>query len=262
MSINVSSNNAFGLKLNTISTPHTSKTIMVDELSLLIGDSSISFTSAQEVRNLALSENLLRKQSSAAKENAIQRLIAFYALDDSIAVFRLLKHFWKFSQANRHLLAIQCATSRDPLLRISADYVLSLTPGQPFEKDKLKALIVAETKGHFGENTTNSMVRNLASSWTQSGHLLGKTGKKRSKVVATVENVAYAIAIGYLSGVRSDALYTSLYARMTDLSNHQIDSMLHESSRRGWINYRRTGSVLDIDIRPLLTSDELRLLNE
>ena len=46
------------------------------------------------------------------------------ALDPSVPLFRLLQVVWKDDPAGQPLLALLCASARDPLLRITAGPVL------------------------------------------------------------------------------------------------------------------------------------------
>ncbi|MDP9410315.1 MAG: hypothetical protein M3P70_07400, partial [Actinomycetota bacterium] len=87
--------------------------------------------------------------------------------------------------------------------------------------------------------------RNTASSWTQSGHLKGRSGKVRARARPSVGAVVYALFMGHLSGARGLPLYETLWARLLDVPQHDLDSLAFAASQRGWMEYRKMGEVAE-----------------
>ena len=57
--------------------------------------------------------------------------------------------------------------------------------------------------------------------------------------------VVYALFLGYLSGVRGLPLYETLWARLLDAPEHELDTLAFAASQRGWMDYRRMGEVAE-----------------
>jgi hypothetical protein len=109
-----------------------------------------------------------------------KHLSELYGLDARLAVFRLFRRFWDDDEASRPMLALLCACARDPLLRASASVVLDLKVGAL----ATPAMLAASAGRTFSPKTRSALGRNLASSWTQSGHLVGKVRKTRARATA------------------------------------------------------------------------------
>ena len=54
----------------------------------------------------------------------------------------------------------------------------------------------------LNEAILDKVVRNASSSWTQSGHLRGRSRKTRQRVRATPAAAAYALLLGFACGSR------------------------------------------------------------
>jgi len=170
----------------------TSRTIMLAELSTLLASVPASASKAER-RSAIVSENVLGKKTTSTRRSAAQRLGELYALDPSVPLFRLLQVFWKDDPASQPLLALLCASARDPLLRITASPVLQAHQGGIVAKKDFEEAISRQAGDRFNLSTLHKIVRNAASSWTQSGHLSGRRVKKKSTPHVTAANTAYAL---------------------------------------------------------------------
>ena len=62
----------------------------------------------------------------------------------------------------------------------------------------------------------------------------------RSRAMATPGSVSYALFLGYLIGVRGEALFrTEYFAHLLDCSLDQAIELAEEASRRGWIVFKQ-----------------------
>ena len=127
-------------------------------------------------------DNSIGKGTSTARLNANKKLTTQYVLDPKVTLFRLLRLFWDADPEGRPLLAILCACAHDPL-RCTAEAVLAMPVGSPLEKERLAEALDLNWPGHFAPDAFKSTLGNISSSWTQSGHLQGKTGKVRSLAI-------------------------------------------------------------------------------
>lgn len=240
----------FGLRFGERGT-HTSRTIMLTELSDLLKFTDPS--SGTEVYQRAIvGDNLLGKRTLATRKLTYQRLSELYGLDPSVPLFRVLRRLWDFDYAGRSLLAFLAALARDPLLRMTTDVVLNETPGRTV----LTADIDGGLEGRLGRRLNPSVrhkvARNAASSWTQSGHLHGRTTKRRSKPMVSPSATCFALLLGYATGLRGRALFTSEWARVLDTSYSELMQLVQSANRGGLLNYRQVGDVVEVQFPSLL----------
>ena len=92
------------------------------------------------------------------------------------------------------------------------------------------------------------MSRNLLSSWTQSGHLRGLVKKVRAKAPSSTSTCVFALAIGYLAGFRGRMLLDTIWMRALDVSEFEIQDYLQRAMKKGWIRYRQSGGMIEINI--------------
>jgi hypothetical protein len=239
-----------------------SRTIMLSELRQLF--EAVPDTSASHdcYVHCIEQENCLRKRSSRTRLLTTRHLSDLYALRPETTVFRTLRYFWQRDSEGRALLALLCAYGRDPLLRTSAPYVLDLHEGQPFSRTLLEAHLEEKYPGRFSKATLRSTSQNLASSWTQSGHLAGRVKKVRTAVTATAGVTAYALLLGFLAGARGEGLFTTEYARLLDCTTERAMELAGISSGRGWLTFKRIGQVVEVLFPVLITEREMEWIRE
>jgi hypothetical protein len=238
---------------------HTSRTMMLAELTALLNTCRPRLTK-EDFRRAIIEENVLGKRTAATRRLTAQRLSELYALDPEVTLFRLLLFFWQADPQARPLLALLCASARDPLLRLTTGPVLEAKQEEKVPTARLAEPITDAFPGRFNPSTLGKIARNAASSWTQSGHLSGHRNKVRSQPASTPASTAYALALGYLTGVRGQMLLHTLWARLLDHTTREVADLAAEASRRGWINYRQAGSVVEVRLPSLLTEAEQEAL--
>jgi hypothetical protein len=107
-----------------------------------------------------------------------------------------------------------------------------------------------------------STAQNINSTWTKSGHLRGRAKKIRSRAKATPGAAAYALLQGYLSGLRGESLFSSEYAKLLDCPVDRTMELAETASRRGWIVFKRVGSVIEVLFPNLITAQETEWIRE
>lgn len=230
----------------------TSRTIMLAELTTLLASVPASASKAER-RSAILSENVLGKKTTSTRKSTAQRLSELYALDPSVPLFRLLQVFWKDDPASLPLLALLCASARDPLLRITAGPVLQARQGDMVAKKHFEEAVSRQVGDRFTPSTLQTIVRNAASSWTQSGHLSGRRVKKKSTPHVTAANTAYALLLGFLCGARGSLLFHTFWTGLLAAPEHRLHEFAREAAAWGWLTYRSVGNIVDIDFACLLT---------
>ena len=95
---------------------HTSRTIMLDELTALLA--SCPPDAAYKDYAFAVADtNVLGKSTLATRKKSLRHLRELYALRADVPVFAGLRSLWWDDPTSRPLLAVLCAAARDPLLR-------------------------------------------------------------------------------------------------------------------------------------------------
>ena len=237
---------------------HTSRTIMVEELNGLLRACPPDAKRADYVR-AATEENCLGKQTVATRVLTLQRLSELYGLDEGVPMFRLLRVFWAADDAARPVLALLTALARDPLLRATAPVVMEMRPGEEIARQRLTDALRAAVEGRLNDDSLDKVVRNAASSWTQSGHLEGRSRKKRARLQSTPGATAFAMLLGYLMGVRGGALFDTLFAHVLDRDANELTFLAMDAKRLGLLDIKSGGGMLVVSFDALLTEDERRL---
>lgn len=241
---------------------HTSRTMMLEDLKLLLSYVSSSDAFKNDYLKAIEEDNCLGKRSGKTRKLTGSHLVELYSLDSSITIFRALRYFWERDPDGQPLLALLCAYSRDSILRISAPFIMNHKEGEIVSRESLEEYIEKEFPDRFSKATLKSTAQNLNSTWTKSCHLIGRARKIRSRASATPGSVSYALFLGYLTGVRGEELFRTEYARLLDCSIGYSIELAEEASRRGWIVFKRIGDVMEVLFPNLLTEQEREWIRE
>ena len=231
---------------------------MLDELTVLL-DEVPGSASRSDYAEAIISGNCLRKPTGATRKLTNQRLGELYGLDTAITIFRVLRQFWNADQPGRPIIALLAALARDPLLRATADPVIRMQPGEELSRQQLTNAVSDAVASRLNAEILDKVVRNAASSWTQSGHLTGRSRKTRQRVRPTPLSTAYALMLGYLLGLRGQRLFESPWCRVFDASTDEVIFTAMDAKRSGYIDLKHAGSVIEVGFAGLLTSEERQL---
>ncbi|MCK4547432.1 MAG: hypothetical protein KAW17_08315 [Candidatus Eisenbacteria sp.] len=236
---------------------HTSRTIMLAELSLLLSCCPQTATRDDYLRAI-LEDNCLSKRTVATRRLSSQRLSELYALDPNVRLFWIMRQCWYADSAGRPLLAILLALARDPLLKVTAPAILKMQAGEELARQQLKDALSQSVGGRLNESTLDKVVRNVASSWTQSGHLKGRGRKIRQRVDPTAVATAYALCVGFLEGSRGPALLRTLWAEVLDAPTGVLEDLAIDAKRLGLLEISKSGAVIEMAFSRFLALDERR----
>ena len=103
----------------------------------------------------------------------------------------------------------------------------------------------------LNESTLDKVARNAGSSWTQSGHLLGRVRKIRQRVTPTAGPVALALWMGALDGLAGERLLGCRWVRVLDRSGGEIIEFVLRAKQLGLLHARVGGGVVEIDMSGL-----------
>jgi len=224
---------------------HTSRTMMLSELMAVLA-ATPNGASRADYAVAIIGGNCLGKATTATRRLTNQRLGELYGLDSQIPIFRVLRRLWSTDVAGRPLLALQCAVARDPLLAATVVPVLSLVPGSELQRDAIKAELRKLVEERLSDATLDKVIRNTASSWAQSGHLVGRTFKKRALVRATPGSVAFGLYLGHAVGFRGAQLFATGWLSLLDCTAARARDLAVEAKRIGLIDLRIAGDVVDL----------------
>ena len=219
---------------------HTSRTIMLDELSLLLANVSPNGKAVSYVSAI-VNENALGKPTRTTRQRTAKRLEELYSLDPICTLFRLLRHFWPTDQAGRPMLAFLAAAARDPLLRESTPFVLAVQVGATVTLAQTAEHLAAKYPKRFQESTGLATAQRLASSWTQAGY----RWPEQPKTTDAIDMLADRDGILCLPSVRGEPSY-DIFVRWKPVHEQAI----------GWQPDLNDG--VRMNIRPFIEADILR----
>ena len=226
---------------------HTSRTIMSVELAALF-DVCDATALRTELLHAIVEENCLSKATAATRQLSAQRLTELYGLDPDIPLFRVLRFLWRHDVDGRPQLSILAALARDPLLAATASSVLPLAPGTEFQRLPMRAAVLRSVGGRLNDATLDKVCHNAASSWTQAGHLVGRTLKKRQLISPTPVTLSYALFLAFSAGYRSGTVFASPWVRVLDVSPDKARCLAIEAKRLGLIDLNMSGEVIALDV--------------
>lgn len=229
---------------------HTSRTMMLEELRLVLAATPAD---ARRVEHAAaiIDGNCLSKPTASTRRLTNQRLGELYGLDLGIPLFRVLRRLWDLDANGRPLLALLAALARDPLLAATYFAVVSLPAGAEFQREPMKMALRSFVGDRLNNNILEKVCRNAASTWSQSGHLEGRTFKKRRIVSATPATAAFAIYLAHIAGFRGADIFSSAWLQVLDFDPSRARHFALGAKRLGLLDLRMAGDVVELDLTRL-----------
>jgi hypothetical protein len=225
---------------------HISRTMMLNELDAVLAAVSLA-SAAIDYRNAILQKNVLGKTTDSTRQKSLRHLRELYAFDETTPIFGLLRHLHAMGGAGSlGLLAAQVAWARDPLLRATTQPIMDAPEGERVETASLAQALEVVFPSHYSELNRNKIARNAASSWTQSGHLAGRSKKIRQQVKPTAVAVTMALFLGDIAGYHGAAVFANPWCRLLDLTPDRARAMAQEAHRAGLLTLRAVGEVVEL----------------
>jgi hypothetical protein len=244
---------AYGFS-NGPGSPHSSRTMMLAELRSLLAVSPPAATQEQ-YRAVVVDDNALLKPTATTRRQTFVRLRELYVLDRRVLLFRALRDLWDDDGEGQPVIALLCAVARDVILRATAETILALPLGTPITWQMLELAVSQHFPDRYNATTLAAMAQHTLSSWRQSGYLGGEANKVRTIPVCRPAVVTYALLLGHLCGARGEGLFDTLWTRLLDTPQHVLHEQARAASQRGWLEYRKAGSVTEITFRHLLREE-------
>lgn len=238
---------------------HAARTMMLSELDTLL-QTARDDASLASIRSRILEHNALNKPTAKARQLTLRHLTSLYGLDPRIPTWRVFRSLWDADPDSRPLLALTLALARDPLLRLSQDYILSLSIDTVITRQDMEAVLSTPLADRVSASSLQSYARNINSSWTQAGYLRGLTQKTRQHPVVTPTNLAFALFLAYLEGASGQRLFTSQWAALLDQPLEALHQLARIAAQRDLLIYRRAGNVTEVRFPDYLSPAETQRL--
>jgi hypothetical protein len=235
--------------------------MMFREMRTLVGTMSVAVTKDDFAKTI-VGENVLEKPTRRSRAKSLRHLTELYGLDTSKALFRVLWLLGHSDLDSLPQLCLVCAYARDPQLRHSFELVRTLRPGEVLTRASMEQHLDRGFPGRFSSAMTKSMAQNVNTTWTFGGHLAGKTRKTRQVPQPRPSSAAYAMFVGYLTGLRGEQLLDSAFASLVASSRSELLTALRLASAKGLLSLKNAAGIVEFDFSNLLTPAELGLLNE
>ena len=229
---------------------------MLRELSDVL-DAAPLDASRSDYQRAVLDDNCLGKRTAATRKLSFHRLTELYGLDRRLTLFRVLRELWGQQDDSRPLLGLMLALARDPLLRASAPAVLSTPFGHELARQPMKNGLSLVAGARLNPDTLDKVVRNASSSWTQSGHLRGRSRKTRQRVPATPAAAAYALLLGFGTGVRGRLLFETPWCSILDATAGELVELAVGARGLGLLDLKQSGSIIEVSFAATLARPRL-----
>jgi hypothetical protein len=229
---------------------HTSRTMMFEELRQVLQATAPEARRA-DYASAIIEGNCLLKPTSSTRRLTNQRLGELYGLDPTIPLFRVLRRIWGLDPEGRPLLALLAAIARDPLLATTCPAIIFLAAKAEFQRDVMKSALRGVVGNRLNDSTLEKVCRNAASTWAQSGHLEGRTFKKRRMVLPSPGAVAFAIYLAYAAGFRGAEIFSCAWLRVLDCDPSRARHLAFEAKRLGLLDLRMAGDVVELNVSRL-----------
>jgi hypothetical protein len=241
--------------------PHAARTMMLDELRLLLGHAGPRAGRA-EFAAAILDANVLGKPTRKARELTLRYMSALYSLDTCSPIFRALRRLWPGSAAAQPMLALAAALARDPLLRATQDFILGQPVGAAVSREAVERFLAQTYPDRFSLASLKSFAQNVAGTWTAAGVLSGHRNKTRSQPPAHPESVTMLLFLGYLSGRTGQRLFSSEWTNLLGGSTDELEALANSASHRGLLVFMNAGGVKEVRFPSYLTPEEERIRQE
>lgn len=252
---------AFGFNNESGSTL-TKRTMMTNELFLLFESVQDVQSDQDTYREAVIEGNCLAKRTVKNRGYSFNYLKRLYGLTPEYITFRAFRYFFDRDEKSRELLCLLTAYSRDKIIQASSEYIHKLPFGSGISKTDFENHIDKAFPSRFSQKMLQSLIRNLLSSWKQSGHLSAVRNTERQQVSPGSGAISFALLLGFLNGVRGQTLFQTEYIKLLDCSFERSIELAEQASRKGWMVFNRIGGVIEVGFPNLINPQEMEWIRE
>lgn len=241
-----------------INGPHAARTMMLEELRVLLENTSPHATRVQYAAAV-MDANVLGKSTRKARELTLRHLGTLYGLDNANPIFRALCRLWPLNEAAQPMIALAVALARDPLLRATQEFILGKPIGGAVPRESLERFLGQACPDRFSPASLKSIAQNVAGTWTAAGILVGHRNKARSQPPAHPESLTLLLFLGYLCGRTGQRLFSSGWTELLGVSPDDLVALANSASHRGLLVFMNAGGVKEVRFPGYLTPEEERI---
>lgn len=234
---------------------HSSRTMMLSELTELFHGRPVDATAEQYKEDIE-TFNVLHKPTERARTLTWRHLVDLYGMDINIPLFRVFRCLWESDESARSLLACQMGLTRDPLLRVSMDKILSLELGQWLPREEMEGFFAEHYPDRFSAAMLKSLAQNVNGTWTSAGYLEGKAKKHRVEPEIRPANVAFALFLAHLQGMSGNRLFSADWTRVLNCRLERLLELARQASHSGLLTFKHSSDVVEITFPDFLTKEE------
>ncbi len=252
--------NPFGFS-DAVLGAHAARSMMFLEMGTLVRSLPPAI-SKDDFPKAIVTENILGKPTQSSRKKSLRHLGELYGLDPTKTLFRVL---WMLGHSDPDSLAqlcLVCAYARDPMLRHSFEFIRTLHPGEVLIRTKMEEHLEAGFPGRFRPAMKKSMAQNVITTWTYGGHLIGRVKKIRRLPEPHPVSAAYAMLVGYLTGLRGERLLDSTFAALVASQRSQLEAALSLAVAKGLLSLKKAAGIVEFDFPFFLTPKEQALIHE
>lgn len=200
----------------------------------------------ERYRDAVVDENALGRPTHTGRQRSFRHLRELYLLDSANREFAAMRRLWDVDSEAWPLLAGILAFTRDTILRASFPAIQRAPAGTIVISDDLTKAVAGVYGAELSEATLGKIGRNTGASWTQTGHLVGRTKKIRQTVRPTPVAIAFAAYLSYLSGKRGANVLETPWVALLDLPAGTGLDALRSAHNEGLIDLLVAGNVIDV----------------
>ena len=235
---------------------NTSTSMLLPALQTLLASAPSAAVFADYQRQ-AIEFNILGRDTFEGRRRTFRALREMYLLDSERILFRALRDLWNENPLAQPLLAGLSVLARDSSFRATAQLVLTTRPEDSVSNAMMADMLISTFPG-YSRPTAEKIGRNTSASWSQTGHLSGRTNKVRALVAPRPVSMTYAMFLGYLQGLRGGPLLDSPWVDFLDVPVGEREALAMDAARKGYLEYRTGGNVIEVGFRHLLRQAEGR----
>ena len=240
---------------------HSARSMMFLEIRALVHAMPLAVTK-NDFTKAIVEENVLEKHTLSSRKKSLRHLMELYGMELSKALFRVLWYLGHSDLDSLPQLCLVCAYARDPQLRHSFELVRTLRLGEILERTAMEQHLESGFPNRFSPAMKKSMAQNVNTTWTFAGHLEGKAKKARRFPEPRPVSAAYAMFVGYLTGLRGERLLDSTFASLVAANRSQLQAALSLASAKGLLSLKQAAGIVEFDFSNFLTPAEEALLHE